>query len=690
MKTQRKPVSPDAAWYALRRTLPPWRFKQNLRELERVLPRYRVNEVIVKVDTEEFSHGQPPVEWVQNYQPRLFEIKKTLARLGIRYSLNPWITVGHNDRGRDATRQLPGLGTVVGHDGTVCRVCACPLSEVWRGHVRTIWTLYAETKPHVIWVEDDIRTFNHRPVRFGCFCPVHLREFATRAGREVSREELVAAILKPGPPHPWRALYLEMQAEIMEETVHFLEQVVHAVSPETSLGLMSSGPRVHCLEGRRWQRMAEALAGGRPFYSRPPMGNYHEQSLRGFYYSHDAIKLTRACLPAGTIEQTEVENVPFTQYSKSAVFTFLEIALSYAYGAHGVTLNLFDHAGTPMEAEPAFGRMLGEKKDWLNALAARAQIPGRYRGIRLLHHERASFVKHLSAGADYWDLHEDGDEAMRALEGHGLPTTYEMEEPVAIATGQTVRALSDAEIERLLSHGLFLDAVAARVLLERGFGEAVGLKWAEEPVFLDQLGPFAAEEFFYRSWGGRDRTYLTLTLPDLSSRPNVSVLQPVQRAVVTSWMVDPDTKRMLPAMTAYENRWGGRVAVHALEWASSCGPAFFHSFRRHQLHGAFRWLSKGRLPVAVQGGVFPLGFRKDTESFTLLGLFNLSLDPWPEVEWILGDFSRKPVGIEWLTPEGRWQKDGASALGKKGRSVTIHWGEAVPFDRPLFLTLRWE
>jgi hypothetical protein len=163
---------------------------------------------------------------------------------------------------------------------------------------------------------------------------------------------------------------MRMQGEMMVETVRFLSRTVHAVSPETSLGLMSSGPRAHNLEGRDWKALAEAMADGRPLYSRAPMGNYFEESLRGFYYSHDMIKLTRHVLPAGVIEQTEVENVPFTRYSKSLASTFIEIGISFAFGSHGVTLNLFDHAGTPMQSEPGYGRMLGENKPYFNAMVS--------------------------------------------------------------------------------------------------------------------------------------------------------------------------------------------------------------------------------------------------------------------------------------------------------------------------------
>jgi hypothetical protein len=676
------------AWYALRRTLPPWRFKETLAELKKVLPRYKVDEIIVKVDSEEFTHGQPPLKWVKNYQADLFEVKEVLETMGIVYSINPWITVGHNDRGRNDLKNLPGLETVVGPDGTQCKVCACPLSPVWREHVAKVWTLYAETEPHIIWVEDDIRTFNHNPVRYGCFCKTHLKAFSRRVGRRVTRDELVSAILKPGKPHPWRKIYLDMQAEVMIDTVAFLAKVVHAVSPETCLGLMSSGPHNHCLEGRRWEEFALAMGDGQPIYSRPPMGNYNEDSLRGLYYSHDSIKITRSCMPEGTIEQTEVESVPFTQYSKSAAFTFVEMAISFAYGSHGVTMNLFDHCGTPMEDEPVFGQILGAKKRWLNSLAKRAQAPGTYEGVKMLHHEKSSYVKRVPKDAHYGALTEDGSQLVQALESHGVPTTYD-DSPVSATSGQVIRAYSDDEIRKMLKGGLLLDGTAAKILVDRGFGPDIGLVSAETPVHIDSLGAFSAEEFFNRKFGGADGHYLTLTIPALSGRPNLSVVKPARKAEVVSCLVDPDTKRHYPCMTAFENKHGGRVVVHALDTASAYGVAFNHTFRRHQLQGATKWLYKGRPPLLVNGGVYPLAFRKECEDFTLTGLFNLTLDPWPVTEFSMTD-RRKVDRVERLNDKGSWVSDRAVKCVQSGRTIKISYTKPVPFDKPLMLTVFWK
>lgn len=678
----------SAAWYALRRTLPPWSFEQNLRELVSCLPRYKVDEVIVKIDTEEFSHGQPTLEWAKAYQPKLAKARRALEKAGIVYSINPWLTVGHCDRARDDRAHLPGYQPVVGHDGTECTHCACPMSTVWRTHIAALWSIYAKTKPHIIWVEDDIRTFNHAPVSYGCFCPDHLRLFSEKAGQIVTREELVAAILKPGIPHPWRKLFLDMQAEVMIETVAHLAKAVHAVSPDTSLGLMSSGPTTHCLEGRRWKEFASAMADGRPLYSRPPLGNYEEGSLRGLYYSHNSIKNTRFCMPAESIELTEVENVPFTKYSKSTTFTFLQIALSVAYGCRGASLNLFDHAGTPMENDPEFGQMLGSKKTWLNALARACQEPGTYRGVQLLFHEKASYQKQLPPRAGFPSLAADGDAMMAALECAGIPTTYDQSSVVA-TNGQVLRACSDETITGLLKQGLFLDASAARVLLDRGFGNLIGLNDIEEPRPLDAFGPLSCEEYFNPRFGGAKHKYLTLTLPGLGRSAFISKMQPAPAVQLISTFVDPDTRPVLPGLYAFTNKLGGRVVVSALEFNSAVGGAFNHPFRTQQLQHIIRWLSNGNPSVMVTGGAFPLAFRKDNESTTILGVFNLTLDPWDKAVFEIGD-SRKPARIEMLTSKGHWTASKGLTVKRVSKSLLkVECAQAFTYAEPLFIRLQW-
>ncbi len=675
------------AWYSLRRTLPSWRFDELLAELLDKAICYKVDEVIIKVDTEELSHGHPSVEWLKAYQPKLLQAKEELAKRNIVYSLNPWITFGHADRGRNDYGHITGFQGVIGHDGSECKHCACPLSVGWQQHFAQLWTIYAETHPHIIWVEDDIRTFNHAPARYGCFCDLHLKKFSTIAGQKVSREEVVAAMLQPGKPHPWRQLYLEMQRNIMVETAGFIAKTVHAVSPETCMGLMSSGPRQHCLEGRDWQRFCAALADGNTLYSRPPMCNYNEDSLRGFYYSHDSIKLTRHVMPANTIEQSEVENVPFTRFSKSVNFTFLEMAISFAYGANGVTMNLYDHLGTPMEVESSFGKMLGNKKEYLNSLAQASQATGTFKGVQLLYHPRSSNTKELPASADYAELGGDGYEMMLALENAGIATTYEHSTVIA-ASGQTLRNLSDTQLAAMLKQGLLLDATAAMVLVERGFGADIGLKNIAQPLHRSKLNfVISAEQYCNPKFGGESRKYLTAVLPYMGAEALFSLVEPLPTTEIVSYWVNPDTDHVAPAMLAFENKYGGKVVIHTLDYRTGVGVAFHHPFRREQLHHVIRYLSKEQPELLFDcDGAFALAWRKDCEHHTVIGAFNFNLDKWQYAAFEMKWCGAAPA-VTRLNDDGKWVDDCNISAIVSNNLLKIDYRGTVTFEYPLILKL---
>lgn len=654
-----------------------------------MLPEYQVDELVIKIDTEEFSHGQPPLDWVKAYQEKLYTAKEALEAMGIVYSLNPWVTIGHIDRGRHLKDSLPNIQTFVGHDGSESVECASPLCPVWRRHVVEVWRLYAETKPAVIWIEDDIRLFNHLPVRYGNFCPLSLQRFSKIVGQSVTREALVAALLQPGEPHPWRAVFFNMQAEVVCETVSMLLEAIRSKSADTRIGLMSSGPRRHCAEGRQWQPLVEALGGESNCISRPTLGNYWEESTRGLYFAKDSILLTRHCLPQAIEEQTEVENVPFSRYSKSIRFTELQIALSFAAGSSGVTLNLFDHCGTAMEAEPEFGKLLGKNKSFYRALCERSLLPGRYRGVQLLFDEDLGAKAHLSENGVWSDLMDPGDPMMELLESHGFATVYG-EENIVAACGEQLRAYSDQELTALLRKGLLLDGAAAKIVVDRGFGELIGLSELSEAQCIDAIGPLSAEEFHHPGFGGAEGCFLTLTLPDLAGRPACHVPVFSGEVSLLSHLVDFDRVRRTPGLYVYENSEGGRVAVHLLDLASAYGVAFRHTNRKIQLEGVLNWLGREEAPpIQVNGGVYPIVLRKDTDTQSFLALFNLSLDSWPSFTFVLAD-ARRPVRVEILDCNGTWVPLPEFEVKRNAGRIILSVPREAPLVSAVFLHVHWE
>ncbi|MFA9478066.1 hypothetical protein ACERK3_07120 [Phycisphaerales bacterium AB-hyl4] len=680
----------NAPLYAIRRTLPPWCFESRLEELLTFCRDACVDEVILKVDAEEFSQGMPTVAWVCEYVSKLKQARDALHKVGVTFSLNPWVTQGHIDRGRDLRARFPDFHWMVGHDGVVCRAQACPRCERFQHHAVELWKLYATLEPAVIWIEDDIRTFNHQPAAFGCFCPLHLGAFARRVGvSTLTREQLVDALLAPGEAHPWRRAWFDFQRDTMHELGGVLADAVHGISPATRIGLMSSGPANHCLDGRDWRGLAKRMSGGPGvIHSRPTLGNYTEGSAVGLYDSAAQIHRTRHVLPKGTIEQTEVENVPFTGYAKSRSFTMTQVALSVARGCAGATLNLFDHLGSSLSVDPMWATMLREARPMLERLRhvmhgdGRSQaFDGTFQGVQVLHHERASDVRRLSSGARYEALIPVDGAFEASLNMLGFPTTYDCASVVA-TDGQMLDAFDDASLEAVLRGGMFIDAAALAVLHRRGFGELVG---AEPGPFrtLNVGHVTAAEAMTDVAFGGAVDRYLTLTLPDLLGQGRYVHLEPADSARVVSEIVDQNRQHVAPMLTLFENKWGGRIAILPLEMATAFGTPFLHPYRQVQLAATLRWLGRERPAWEVSGGVYPLASVAAVGGRRILTLFNLSRDDWPSVTWNM------PVAPDKVQAVSAFQGGGGELGGAAVQMTTIPGGSSVclkttlPFGRPL-------
>lgn len=182
---------------------------------------------------------------------------------------------------------------------------------------------------------------------------------------------------------------------------------------------------------------------------------------------------------------------------------------------------------------------------------------------------------------------------------------------------------------------------------------------------------------------------MTLTIPNLSRNVRFSIVEPADGVEVISQIVDPDAKRHYISMYAYENDFGGRVVVQAFDLESAYGVAFNHTFRAEQLQSVMRWLGRGQAPVLVRGGVSPLAFRKDCGNQTLLGFFNLTLDPWPFVEFELKD-QRWVEEVKLLSPSGVWKKDHILLVKKVRDLIIIRHEKSAPNNAPLFISIRWK
>jgi len=642
-----------------------------------------IDEVCVKVDTGTFTHYYPSFEWLDNYQKILFTVRDELAGIGVRYSLNPNVTQGHGDRGRNIFLQHPDWHMITGADGVKTTDCVCCSSRGWREYMVRQWTIYAETRPELIWIEDDIRTFNHGLVKSGCFCEEHLRRFNDKHSASYQRAELAGLVLRAGEPAPERAMWLDFLSETTAETIALLTKTVHAVSPQTIVGLMSSGPNRHVAEGRKWEELARILSDHEkmPCASRPPLGNYIEYSLEGLVDVADKVRLTRAAFQGAGIEEGEIENYPYTGFSKSNLFMFLQCAVAIGTGCHVLTLNLYDHCGTPLGATGDLLESLGGNKKFLSALKAMSCQPGKENGIRLYFHPESGRRKKLGAGEPASALASSCIAWSVYLQSMGFGVCFE-ESPVTALAGQDIRAASDADIRKILSGGVLCDATAFQALSEMGYGEFLGATIKSAFPLMTRL-PLAAEHFYNPDFGGVAQHYFALSIH--AGLPVFLELDLAERAVEISEIVDPDTKRLVPGSFVFENSLGGRIAVIPYE-VEKLGTGFADPGRKRMLDNIMRWLFRGSAPLFVSGDRRLLPFRRDFLSHSLCGIINLSHDTLKNVTVEMAVEEKSVSSVEMLTAKGIWGETKRYQLTDGILKFTV---PKLSFDNPLFVAVKY-
>jgi hypothetical protein len=297
--------------YMLRRFLCPYNHEETVAEAVSLCPRYRIDEVMWIPTSQVPRLGMEPVERLRMTIPCLEHARDRLASVGVKFSINVFFTLGHGEYGVDTASLIPGLDFMVDYLGAKAKMSACPLSPKWREWVCETYAMLAATKPVRLWVDDDFRHFNHGPVKFGCYCERHLAAFGERTGHTPSRGELVEAILRPGPPHPWRKPWLDFQQETLADAARMLTRVVQQVSPETELGWMSTTADWMALEGRDPQAQLRAFVRESDRQGRcairMSMAGYSEGDLRAFLGEDLALKKVLPRLEPGVLRCSEVE-----------------------------------------------------------------------------------------------------------------------------------------------------------------------------------------------------------------------------------------------------------------------------------------------------------------------------------------------------------------------------------------------
>lgn len=529
--------------------------------------KHEIEEVVLFYGAEMFNNGLLSAVDENRWFETIRRSTEILRAADVNCSLNPWMTVLHTDRGRSmpTDRSFAPMVSPVGERATAVASFADP---VWREYIAQQYGRFAELGYRVVWVEDDYRFHNHAPLTWGGgFEPEILERFAGKIGKPVTREEVVDAILKPGEPHPWRAVWMETWRECHLEVAQIIAQTVAERAPnDVIVGLMTSHPSAHSIEGRDWKRLFDAFTVNGGFAHRPHFTGYSESVAHGRSHSIMMLDLQRHYWSDHIEVAPEIENFPFTAWNKSDTQTWSEMTLSRFFGADAMFLDLMPFSGTQEFDQRGIGELLDQSRPALEWIGEHFDRDLTTRGVGLPWREDAAERVHTSHGTSIDELSVHPFDPGHLLLPYGIPVTSDPS-PVKAVFGRMAWVHDDVSLRKMLAGGLILDGEAAEILCKRGYSEQIGAKfsgWLERDT-----SPYSVELVVSRESGINDRATL-----DTNLIPRVAHLERISGANEWTSVTTPTLDRLGAGIVAHRNSLGGRVVTFAAPNPASLPPNY--------------------------------------------------------------------------------------------------------------------
>jgi hypothetical protein len=647
---------------------------EQLLDLVRSAP---VDEIMFFYFAEDMNDGHESIERIGEWIEHSRIYRRVLADAGVCSSLNPWHSILHVDRNRSLK---PGQNwqTMVDQNGLAAKAQVCPLDEGWRTYFDETLRLYAKEGFRVVWIDDDFRFHNHAPLDWGgCFCELHVAEFNRRAGTKAGRREIVANVTAPGEPHPWRKIWLDMWDETQVALLAHWREILDA--HDVRLGLMSSVPEVHSMEGRRWLEWWKAIGGGKPPVHRPhywPYNNMLGESLPGCIATLDQ---NRAVQPDDVDSGPEVDSFQYGPWAKSFRQQGAQLALAHVLGSTRLNISMFDFLGNPPLDIPERMQFLRDWRPTCDWLADEFPMTLRSQGVGIPWSEDMSRKVHTNGSGRWQSLLVRSRSWANWLGACGHAFSMRPSPRVNALGGNVAWSYTDSEIHGWLSKGVIIDGPAASILVERGFGKLLGVRSARM-VGQDEV-LYSIENCLDDDFAVRAGAQISVNSCDCSATslgagvecPPTKMFQGelLSGSRVVSDLRSPTQNVVGHGLVVFENELGGRVAVVPLS-VDNWAPMTL--YRSVQLAKTLHWLDPANAHGWVEGGAW------------LVPQFLTDGKLWRGAVWNAG-----PDEIEEFVvcrPHGMPQPTRAIHVDARGRRrEAVVQGDRIRLTRPLH---EWE
>ncbi len=417
-------------------------------------------------------YGYPWIDAHRKAAELFAESAKKLREAGIRVSMQISNTLGHGEY--MAQRDCSGLvyegspvRNMVGHDGAVGAYAFCWNNPVFREYILESTKLYVEAMhPEEIWIDDDYRAVNHRPVMYGCFCDCCIADFNQKHGTAYTRESLVKEILHG-------------DINVRKNWIGFVRDGISSLTEEICKVSVAAYPNVRfgwqtyshgCYAGSDYGYIFEPMykvTGKTPMF-RPGGGAFHDHDPNRMIDKMLAMSFQNSHLPTYVnVICPEVENLSTPAMGKTMHGMAMETSLYFAAGATDMSYAMLGRLAEPLSHhEQGFVLLAAQKPYWekLAALSASTRADGICCAI-----SKESHLRTLSDGETMDDLGAEQYGGMTIWAREGIPVNYTEACGVTLLRENAVKMMTDGEIESLLGKNVIADAAAVEEIQRRGF-----------------------------------------------------------------------------------------------------------------------------------------------------------------------------------------------------------------------------
>lgn len=463
-------------------------------QLAKYCREHKISSLHLHINTEEWNEGHLDLDENGKWFRMLDQLVPFLKSRGIKVSLNPWTTILHCERGR-SPKEGHGFSTMVSPTGRKSKIIASWACQKWQSYIARIFAKYAAYHFDIIWIEDDFRFHNHEPLDWGGdFSEAMLENFNRARNSSLTREEVLAGLLAPGKPSQVRIDWINEWSKAAIHVAGILRDAVFEVAPDTRIGLMSSIPWMHAVEGRNWPLLWERLKTNRSPVHRPNFFPYQDTEPMYIARGSFMLSLQEGLRPSSVEAFPEIENVPFGRVSKSNTMTWASFMVAALHGSDGFLLDMHPFTSVHPADLPEVGEALDQSRSSVAKLAELLKGDAKATGWQVIWSPESVFDVRLDVETrDLSSLVVNPENPALFANLVGLPVTAASSEKRILA-GPSAWSVSKNDLMSYLEDGqLILDGEAAHILYRRGFGEQLG-------ILGIQMHPRSDLGFAFETW----------------------------------------------------------------------------------------------------------------------------------------------------------------------------------------------